>query len=79
MSHEINMYFNPKKVRLFRKCVYGVQIYVRIGNYFSSSFLIEKGLKQGVALPALLLNIALEYVIRKVQETNLGLDMNGTH
>ena len=26
-----------------------------------------------------LFNFALEYTIRKVQETNLGLDMNGTH
>ena len=24
-------------------------------------------------------NFALEYAIRKVQGTNLGLDMNGTH
>ena len=29
--------------------------------------------------PPLLLNFALEYAIRKVQETNLGMDMNGTH
>ena len=27
----------------------------------------------------LLFNFALEYAIRKVQKTNLGLDMNGTH
>jgi Reverse transcriptase (RNA-dependent DNA polymerase). len=57
----------------------GTQSKVRIGNYFSSSFPIENGLKQGDALSPLLLNFALDYAIRKVQETNLGLDMNGTH
>ena len=43
----------------------------------SSSFPIKNGLKQGVT--PLLFNFALEYAIRKVQETNLVLDMNGTH
>ena len=47
--------------------------------YLSSSFPIENGLKQGDALSPLPLNFALEYAIRKVQETNLGLDMNSTH
>ena len=37
------------------------------------------GLKQGDALSPLLFNFALEYAIRKIKETNLGLDMNGTH
>ena len=45
----------------------------------SSSFPIENNLKQGDTLSSLLLNFGLECAIRKVQETNLGLDMNGTH
>ena len=36
-------------------------------------------MKQGDALSPLLFNFGLEYAIRKVQETNLGLGMNGTH
>ena len=36
-------------------------------------------MKQGDALPPLLFNFSLEYAIRKVQETKLGLDINGTH
>ena len=36
-------------------------------------------MEQGDALSPLLFNFALEYAIMKVQETNLGLDMNGTH
>jgi hypothetical protein len=49
-----------------------------IGNHLSSSFPIENGLKEGDALSPLF-NFSLEYAIRMVQETNLGLDTNGTH
>ena len=36
-------------------------------------------MKQGDALSPLQFNFALEYAIRKVQGTSLGLEMNGTH
>ena len=42
---------------------------VRIENYLSSSFPIENGLKQGDALSPPLFNFALEYAVKKVQET----------
>ena len=52
---------------------------MRIGNYFHSSFPNENVFKQGDALSPLLFSSALEYAIRKVHVTKLGLDMNGTH
>ena len=72
----INQY---QKIWLIKICLDGIQSKVRIINYLSSSFLTENSLKQGGASSPLLFNFAPEYAFKKVQGTNLGLNINCTH
>jgi hypothetical protein len=68
-----------KVVRLIKICLNETYSKARLGKYLSVNFPFQNRLKQGDALSPLFFNFASEYAIKKVQENQAGLKLNGTH
>jgi hypothetical protein len=70
----------PKKlVRKMKACLNETYSKANIGKLLSDKFPLQNGLKREDALLPMLFNSALEYAIRKGQEDEVSLELNGIH
>ena len=68
-----------KLVRLIKVCLTKKYSRVRVGTNLSDMFPIRNGLKKGDVLLLLLFNFILVCAIKRVQVSQNGLKLNGTH
>jgi len=75
----IEFYIPMKLVRLIKMCLNQTYSKVWVGRHLSDTFPIQNGVKQGGSLSLLLFNLALEYVIRRLQANQEGLNLSDVH